>query len=153
MFVVVVWFYCSSWLAFLFLAYLINKKHSFLLHWIFCFGGYLFVHTPIFFEKYLIFCVFLSVPHLVDNYAKFLDERGWNLMYNRTYLASLLYILFSNFLKSKDNFCGCIIHWRWRIIKERNYKLHTVELCCFVVICGHIFLLDDTKRLLTYFVA
>ena len=42
-----------------------------------------------FFEKYLNFCIFLSVLHLVDNYAKILDERGRNLMCDRT-LPSLL---------------------------------------------------------------
>ena len=37
-------------------------------------------HTPFFFEKYLNFWGFLSVPHLVDNYAEIVDERGRNLM-------------------------------------------------------------------------
>ena len=32
------------------------------------------------FENYLNFCVFLSVLHLVDNYAKIVDERGRKLM-------------------------------------------------------------------------
>ena len=41
------------------------------------------------FEKYLIFWVFQSVAHLVDNYAKIVDERGRNLIGNRT-LPSLL---------------------------------------------------------------
>ena len=59
MFVVVVWFCRSSSLAFLISAYLINLMHHFLLHWIICFGGYLFVHTPVFFfEKYLNFLCF-----------------------------------------------------------------------------------------------
>ena len=35
---------------------------------------------------------FLSVPHLVDNYAKIVDERGRNLMCDRT-LPSLLVVL------------------------------------------------------------
>ena len=38
-----------------------------------------------FFEKNLIFCVFLSVPHLVDNYAKI--EWGRNLLCGRNLLV------------------------------------------------------------------
>ena len=72
--VVVIWFCCSSWLAFLVLAYLINLIHHVLVHWVICFGSYLFFHTPFFLEKYLNFCGFLSVPHFVDNYAKIKDE-------------------------------------------------------------------------------
>ena len=52
--VVVVWFCCSSWLAFLILTYYSNLMHQFLLHWVICFGGYLIVHTE-FFEKDLDF--------------------------------------------------------------------------------------------------
>ena len=52
--VVVVWFCCSSWLAFLILTYYCNLMHQFLLHWVICFGGYLIVHTE-FFEKDLDF--------------------------------------------------------------------------------------------------
>ena len=52
--VVVVWFCCSSWLAFLILTYYSNLVHQFLLHWVICFGGYLIVHTE-FFEKDLDF--------------------------------------------------------------------------------------------------
>ena len=48
---VVAWFCCSSWLAFLLLAYLMNLMHYLLLHWVICFGGCLFVHTPIVFLK------------------------------------------------------------------------------------------------------
>ena len=69
--------------------------HHFLTQWVICFGGYLFVHTPIF-SKYLNFCVFLSGPHLLDNYAKIVDERGRNIMNDRT-LRSLL--VFSTFNK------------------------------------------------------
>ena len=91
MFVVVVWFCRSCSLAFLISAYLINLMHHFLLHWLICFGGYLFVHTPIFFLKNTwTFCVFLSVPHLVDNYAKIADERGRNLMCDRTLPSRLV---------------------------------------------------------------
>ena len=48
-------------------------------------------YTNFFFKKLLNFCVFLPVPHLVDNYAKIVDERGRSLMCNRT-LPSLLVI-------------------------------------------------------------
>ena len=40
-------------------------------------------------KKYMSFWGFLSVPDLVDNYAKIVDERGRNLMCDRT-LPSLL---------------------------------------------------------------
>ena len=46
--VVVVWYCCCSWLFFLILAYVINLMHHFLLHWVICFGGYLFVRKTIF---------------------------------------------------------------------------------------------------------
>ena len=52
--VVLVWFCCSSWLAFLILTYYSNLMHQFLLHWVICCGGYLIVHTE-FFEKDLDF--------------------------------------------------------------------------------------------------
>ena len=100
MFVVVVWFCCSSWLAFLILTYYSNLMHQFLLHWVICFGGYHIVHTE-FFEKDLGFLwdsqknnfwVFLSVPHLVDNYAKIVDGRGGNLMCHRTLPSRLVSI-------------------------------------------------------------
>ena len=42
-----------------------------------------------YFEKYLNFWVFLSVPHLVDNFAKIVDKRGRNLICGCT-LPSLL---------------------------------------------------------------
>ena len=43
---------------------------------------FLFIHN--FFEQFLIFGGFLFVPHLVNIYAKTLDERGWNFMRERT---------------------------------------------------------------------
>ena len=100
MIVVVVWFCRSSSLAFLISSYLIILilMHHFLLHWVICLGGYLFVHLPVFFEKHLTFCVFLSVPHLVDNYAKIVDERVRNLMCDRTLPSRLVsYIMNSWF--------------------------------------------------------
>ena len=53
--VVVVWFCPSSSLAFLISALLVKFNASFLTPLSFYFGGYLFVHTPVFFEKYLTF--------------------------------------------------------------------------------------------------
>ena len=92
--VVVVLFCCSSWLAFLILAYRINLMHHFYATELFALEA-IFQFMHIFFEKYLLgvflgfFWVFVSVPHLVDSYAKIVDERGRNLMCDRT-LPSLL---------------------------------------------------------------
>ena len=63
------------------MAYLINLVHFFTPL------RFLFINK--FFEKYLNFWVFLSVFHLVENYAKIVDNRGRNFMCNRT-LPSLL---------------------------------------------------------------
>ena len=71
--------------------------NQFLLHLVICFGGYLIVHTE-FFEKDGLFWdsqknnfwVFLSVPHLVDNYVKIVDGRGRNLMCHRTLPSRLV---------------------------------------------------------------
>ena len=108
---------CCLILPFVFARFLniglsINLMHHFLLHWIICFGGYLFFHTPVFFEKYLTFCVFPSVPHLVDNYAKTVDERGRNLMCDRTlpslfvYFSSMMAIPIS-FQEKQSKYVGC----------------------------------------------
>ena len=48
----------------------------------------------IFFEKYVNFWVFLSVPHLVDNYAKNMDDRGGTLFAIAHYAASWFRIIF-----------------------------------------------------------
>ena len=53
MFVDVVWFCCSSWLASWIMTDLINLMRHFLLHWVICFGGYLFGHTSFLFWKIL----------------------------------------------------------------------------------------------------
>ena len=57
-------------------------------------------YTNFFFEKYLNFCCFLSVPHLVDNYAKIVVERGRNLMCDCT-LPSVLVLHIT--VKTFDN--------------------------------------------------
>ena len=77
--------------------------HHFFYSVVICFGGHFLAHT-LFFSKSFFgffmgilknnFWVFLSVPHLVDNYAKIVDERGQNLMCGRT-LPSLLVLYFS----------------------------------------------------------
>ena len=48
---IVVWFCCSSWLAFPIMAELIKLMRLFLFHWVICFGGALFVHKHFFFWK------------------------------------------------------------------------------------------------------
>ena len=78
-------------LPFLIMDDLIVLRRPFLLHWFICFGGNLFVHTlflKITWKKTEMF----SVVHLVDIYAKNLDERGRNFMCKRT-LPSLHVIL------------------------------------------------------------
>ena len=73
--VVVVWFCRSSSLDFLISAYLINLMHHFLLHWVTCFRGYLFVHTPVFFEKYLNFLCF----SICSSFGRQLCQKcGWS---------------------------------------------------------------------------
>ena len=65
-----------------------------------------FIHR--FFLKYLNLWVFLSVLHLVDNYAKIVDERARNLMCDGT-LQSLLVSTkgkFDIFLCQKTTFLG-----------------------------------------------
>ena len=47
-----------------------------------------------FFLNTRIFCVFPSVPHLVDNYAKIVDERGRNFMCDRKVPSRLVIIIF-----------------------------------------------------------
>ena len=47
-------------------------------------------YTSFFLKNTWIFCVFLSVPYLVDNYAKIVDERGRNLMCDRTLPSRLV---------------------------------------------------------------
>ena len=64
--VVVVWFCCSFWFAFLISAYHRNLMHQSSLHWVICFGGYLIVHTHLFFWKILgIFLFFYLFGYLL----------------------------------------------------------------------------------------
>ena len=74
----------------------------FLLHWVICVGGNLSVHTYCFFKSTWISGGFLSVPHLVDFYAKNVDERGRNFMCKCTLLSFLvvLYELLSVFIQN-----------------------------------------------------
>ena len=71
------------------MAYLINLMHHFLLHLLFALEAiFSFIHQ-FFFKKKVDFLGFLTVPHLVDNYAKIVDEPVRNLMCDST-LPSLL---------------------------------------------------------------
>ena len=54
-------------------------------------------YTSFFLKNTWICCVVLSVPHLVDNYAKIVDERGRNLMCERTLPSRLVWFI-HNFL-------------------------------------------------------
>ena len=96
--VIVVWFCCSSRLAFLI------KNDLIILMRHFCYSNELFtsaaifVHTH-FFEKCLNFWGCLSVPHLIDIYARNLDGRGRIFVCNSTLLSLLvqLQIQFTRF--------------------------------------------------------
>ena len=95
MFAVVVWFFWLSWLTCLIIAYLINLRHHFLLHWVICFGGYLFANT-FFWKKNQFFFIFLGFS-ICSSFGRQLSQNcGWagrNLMCDRT-LPSLL-VLFN----------------------------------------------------------
>ena len=55
-----------------------------------------------FFFKILdFFCVFPSVSHLVDNYAKIVDERGRNLMCDCTLPSRLVAIIYTKIYAAK----------------------------------------------------
>ena len=96
MFVDVAWLRCSSWVSFLKMANLINIVQLFLLHWFICFGGdLLFIHQ-LFLKNTWILGGFLSVPHLVDNYAKIVDEWGRNVMCDRILPSLFVVVLFKN---------------------------------------------------------
>ena len=81
---------CCLILLFILTRFLNNGRYhqpnaAFLLLWVTCVGGGLF-----FIHHFL--GVFLSVPHMIDNYAKNMVERVRNLMCERT-LSSLLVFL------------------------------------------------------------
>ena len=85
MFIVVVWFCCSPWLAFLILADLINLSIAAILNpLIYLRWRRSFCLDTFFLQNTWAFGGFLFVPHLVDNYAKNVDERGRNIMCERT---------------------------------------------------------------------
>ena len=100
--VVVVCFWRSSWLAFLILTYYIKLMHQFLtplsyLLWRLSYRSYRIFWKRLFAKNN--FWVFLSVPHLLDNYAKIVDGRGRNFMCHRTLPSRL--VAFSLKLKQK----------------------------------------------------
>ena len=123
--VVVVWFCCSFWPAFLILTYYSNLMHQFLLHWVICFGGYLIVHTE-FFEKDLgffgirkkIIFGFFYLFLIWSPIHKIVDGRGRNLMCHCTLPSRLVEHLVCMILKAGinhsgnkflENFFGCYI--------------------------------------------
>ena len=67
--VVVVWFCCSSWLAFLTLACHNNLMLQFLLHWVICFGGYLIVHSQFFWKILGLFWVFWGSQKIIFGFS------------------------------------------------------------------------------------
>ena len=79
--VIIVWFCCLSWIVFLIMTDFINLMRHFSLHWVFCVGDDVFVDAH--------FVLRNTLPHLVDNYTKNMDELGRNFMCERT-LPSLL---------------------------------------------------------------
>ena len=94
--VVVVCFWRSSWLAFLILTYYIKLMHQFLtplsyLLWRLSYRSYRIFWKRLFAKNN--FWVFLSVPHLLDNYAKIVDGRGRNFMCHRTLPSRLVKII------------------------------------------------------------
>ena len=100
--VVVVCFWRSSWLAFLILTYYIKLMHQFLtplsyLLWRLSYRSYRIFWKRLFAKNN--FWVFLSVPHLLDNYAKIVDGRGRNFMCHRTLPSRLVYLKNSILLK------------------------------------------------------
>ena len=93
--VVVVCFWRSSWLAFLILTYYIKLMHQFLtplsyLLWRLSYRSYRIFWKRLFAKNN--FWVFLSVPHLLDNYAKIVDGRGRNFMCHRTLPSRLVWV-------------------------------------------------------------
>ena len=92
--VVVVCFWRSSWLAFLILTYYIKLMHQFLtplsyLLWRLSYRSYRIFWKRLFAKNN--FWVFLSVPHLLDSYAKIVDGRGRNFMCHRTLPSRLVH--------------------------------------------------------------
>ena len=120
MIVVVVWFCRSSSLTFLISAYLIILMHQFLLHWVFCFGGCLFVHTPVFFWKLLEFFVFFHLFLIWQTIMPKLWMSGvGTLCAIAPYRAALLYFV-RDFGSAKRQQYGSVlirdtsrIWWRW----------------------------------------
>ena len=105
----------------------------------------LFIH--IFLEKYLNFRGFLSVPHLIDFYAKNLDERGRNFMCERT-LSGLLVFLYSqteviepfdevieSFIIVLANSRPTVINWSWEIRELQNREKKYVRRLRNICLC------------------
>ena len=109
--VVVVCFWRSSWLAFLILTYYIKLMHQFLtplsyLLWRLSYRSYRIFWKRLFAKNN--FWVFLSVPHLLDNYAKIVDGRGRNFMCHRTLPSRLVcYMILLWFSRISDMILTC----------------------------------------------
>ena len=160
MFVVVVWFCRPSSLAFLISANLINLMHHFLLHWVICFGGYLFVHTTVFL-KYLNFLCFL----LCSSFGRKLCQNcGWggrNLMFDRTLPSRLVFLYlqsthakFFNFLCSAfiQLFSILLYHGafedRFRLEKIRIRQRRNIWRLCEILVLKNLFF---TRKLSCHF--
>ena len=115
--VVVVCFWRSSWLAFLILTYYIKLMHQFLtplsyLLWRLSYRSYRIFWKRLFAKNN--FWVFLSVPHLLDNYAKIVDGRGRNFMCHRTLPSRLVCFMLEYrflWLMSKLNLMRLLLTW------------------------------------------
>ena len=73
------------------------------------------------------FWVFLSVPHLVDNYAKIVDERGRNLMCDRT--------LPSRLVSGRELLAGSPL----TLTELKDIALNTFKEKTFVLTCIKLF--------------
>ena len=93
-----------------------------------------------------IFWVFLSVPHLVDNYAKIVDGRGRNLMCHCTLPSRLFWLIFnlklskncflrlSTYLNNLHSFCGVTVGEKVNrknaiFVSMRKMKLFWIFIC------------------------
>ena len=91
--------------------FLINLMHHFLIHWVICFGGYLFVYTPVFFEKKLNFCFF----SICSSFGRHLCQNcGWagSEPYVRSHITEppCLFNVIKNFSSDKSSIVSRFIH-------------------------------------------
>ena len=137
--VIVVWFCCSSWLAFLVMANLINLMLHFLTSLCYQRWRLFFINISVWKILDWIFGGFLSVPHLVDIYAKNVDERVRNFMCKRTlpillvalnkHLSFTLFEIVKKFSKQTQNNQKCSD--KYTNIKTHYKKVSTTFVCTF----------------------